>query len=77
VGKKLAQKIIIELKTKLGSLKELNLNTLSPKAQDAMDALLGLGFEENAIQDALGQLDVESADLQTTIKTIIKMTSTK
>jgi Holliday junction resolvasome RuvABC DNA-binding subunit len=42
-----------------------------------MDALLGLGFEENAIQDALGQLDVESADLQTTIKTIIKMTSTK
>ena len=30
VGKKLAQKIIIELKSKLGSLQELNLSTLSP-----------------------------------------------
>lgn len=77
VGKKLAQKIIIELKTKLGSLKELNLSTLSPKAQDVMDALLGLGFEENAVQTALSTLDIENMDLQIAIKTVIKMNSTK
>jgi len=77
VGKKLAQKIIIELKTKLGSLKELNLSTLSPKAQDVMDALLGLGFEENSIQNIMAELDVESMDLQIAIKTIIKMSSNK
>ena len=77
VGKKLAQKIIIELKSKLGSLKELNLGTLSPKAQDVMDALLGLGFEENAVQTILSQLDLENMDLQVAIKTIIKMTNNK
>lgn len=77
VGKKLAQKIIIELKTKLGSLKELNLSTLSPKAQDAMDALLSLGFEENAVAAALATLDIESMDLQVAIKTVIKMNSSK
>lgn len=75
VGKKLAQKIIIELKSKLGSLKELNLETLSPKAQDVMDALLGLGFEENAVQGILSQLDLETMDLQVAIKTVIKMSS--
>lgn len=72
VGKKLAQKIIIELKPKLGSLQELNLSTLSPKAQDAMDALLGLGFEENFINNSLAMLDLESMDLQVVIKTVIK-----
>lgn len=77
VGKKLAQKIIIELKPKLGSIKELNLSTLSPKAQDVMDALLGLGFEENAIQNAIATLDVESTDLQVSIKTVIKMLNNK
>ncbi|AKM81481.1 MAG: Holliday junction ATP-dependent DNA helicase RuvA [Candidatus Pacebacteria bacterium GW2011_GWF2_38_9] len=75
VGKKLAQKIIIELKTKLGSLKELNLSTLSPKAQDVMDALLGLGFEENDIQNIMAEIDIESMDLQVAIKTIIKTSS--
>lgn len=77
VGKKLAQKIIIELKPKLGSLKELNLSTLSPKAQDAMDALLSLGFEENSIANALATLDLENMDLQIAIKTVIKMNSAK
>ncbi len=77
VGKKLAQKIIIELKSKLGSLKELNLGTLSPKAQDVMDALLGLGFEENAVQTILSQLDLENMDLQVAIKTVIKMSNNK
>jgi len=77
VGKKLAQKIIIELKTKLGSLKDLDLKTLSPKAQDIMDALLGLGFEENTVQTAIDQLDIENMELRVAIKTIIKMTTNK
>lgn len=77
VGKKLAQKIIIELKGKLGSLKELNLSTLSPKAQDVMDALLGLGFEENHVAELIADLDIENMDLQVAIKTVIKQASNK
>jgi Holliday junction DNA helicase RuvA len=77
VGKKLAQKIIIELKGKLGSLKELNLATLSPKEQDVMDALLGLGFDENMIQDALSQIDLENMEINVAIKESIKIASGK
>lgn len=77
VGKKLAQKIIIELKSKLGSLQELNLSTLSPKAQDVMDALLGLGFDEQLIMQSMATLDIEALDLQVAIKSIIKLNSGK
>lgn len=49
VGKKQAQKIIIELKGKLGSIQELELGSLPPEKQDVQDALLALGFEEQQI----------------------------
>lgn len=49
VGKKLAQKIIIDLKGKLGSIQELELGTLPPEKQDIQDALLALGFDEQHI----------------------------
>jgi holliday junction DNA helicase RuvA len=77
VGKKLAQKIIIELKSKLGSLKELNLATLSPKRQDVYDALLGLGFEDRDINLALEKVDVDNLDLAVAIKQALKIASGK
>ena len=57
VGKKLAQKIIIELKSKLGGLKELELGPLSDKEQDVLEGLKSLGFAEESIQQVLGELD--------------------
>jgi Holliday junction DNA helicase RuvA len=77
VGKKLAQKIIIELKSKLGSLRELNLATLSPKRQDVYDALLGLGFEDRSINLALEKVDVDNLDLAVAIKQALKIASGK
>jgi len=75
VGKKLAQKVIIELKSKLGSIKELNLATLSPARQDVFDALTGLGFDEPAIQRALEKIDVENLELAAAIKQAVKIAS--
>ena len=77
VGKKLAQQIIIELKSKLGSLKELNLATLSPKKQDVYDALLALGFDDQSINLALEQIDVENLDLAIAIKQALQIASGK
>lgn len=77
VGKKLAQKIIIELKSKLGSLKELNLATLSPKKQDVYDALLGLGFADGSINLALEKIDVDNLDLAVAIKQALQIASGK
>lgn len=75
VGKKLAQKIIIELKGKLGSLKELNLGSLSSQQQDVLDALLGLGFEENQARDIMGQIDMEELNVEQALKEAIRLLS--
>ncbi len=59
VGKKLAQKIIIELKPKLGSLQELNLGPRSAVEQDVVDALSALGFSDAEIHVALQSLELD------------------
>lgn len=68
VGKKLAQKIIIELRSKLGSLKELDLQPLSPLHQEVKDALLQLGFAERDIDKVLPDVDVENITTAAAIK---------
>lgn len=71
VGKKLAQKIIIELKSKLGGLKELELGPLSQTEQDLWEGLRGLGFDENNIQRVLGELD-RTQPLESMLKDAVK-----
>lgn len=74
VGKKLAQKIIIELKPKLGSLYELQLGPQSPVQQDVIEALLALGFGESEIHLALQKLDLENTqDTSVLVKAAIKL----
>lgn len=72
VGKKLAQKIIIELKGKLGSLKELQLGPTSSKEQDILNALTSLGFDENHVLDLLREEDYTALALEDTIKRLIQ-----
>ena len=72
VGKKLAQKIIIELRGKLGELKTLDLGPKSAKHQEVSDALIGLGFDENKVEEILSQMDLEDMDIQLSIKQAMK-----
>lgn len=74
VGKKLAQKIIIELKPKLGSLYELQLGPTNKQQEDVIEALLALGFSEADIHRAIQQLDLsDSADTASMIKSAMKL----
>lgn len=76
VGKKLAQKIIIELKPRLGSLEELELGTLPPKLQEVKDALLSLGYNESEIQQQMKSIsDWETVPIQVIIKRLMKALS--
>ena len=77
VGKKLAQKVVIELKGKLGSMRELNLATLSPQRQDVFDAMLGLGFSESSIEAAMQKVDIDNLDLGVAIKETVKLANGK
>lgn len=53
LGRKNAQKIIIELKSKLGSLTELDLSADSSETSDAVSALVSLGFSKNEARTAI------------------------
>lgn len=56
LGRKNAQKLIIELKPKLGSLTELDLSADSSDTQEAITALLSLGFSRAEARQALNQI---------------------
>jgi holliday junction DNA helicase RuvA len=75
VGKKLAQKIIIELRGKLGEMKSLDLGPKSSKYQEIYDALISFGFSEQAISQTLEEINIEEVDLQVAIKQAMKKLS--
>lgn len=74
VGKKLAQKIVIELKGKLGGVKELDLGPKSQNYQDVKDGLLGLGYGETEIDDVLTAMaeEIEEKEIGMSIKIAIQ-----
>lgn len=57
LGKKTAQKIILELQSKLGSLAELNLAPESEIKRDVREALLSMGYASTDVEQILSQLD--------------------
>jgi len=58
LGRKNAQKIIIELKTKMGSLKELDLmGNESSETKDIIEALVSMGFDKKEISATLAKMD--------------------
>ncbi len=56
IGKKTAEKVVIELKNRIGATGNL---FVGEKAQDVYDALLQLGFRQAEISKALSELPVE------------------
>jgi Holliday junction DNA helicase RuvA len=72
VGKKVAQKIIIDLKSKLGSLKELDLGPTSSQEQEIVTALATLGFDEEDVLQILREQDYSAIGLEESIKRIIQ-----
>jgi len=72
VGKKLAQKIIIELASKLGSLEELQLGTLDTDHAMLLEAMLSLGYEEHVVYDTVSKTDMSSITLEQALKQTIQ-----
>jgi Holliday junction DNA helicase RuvA len=73
LGRKNAQKIIIELKSKMGSMKELDLtDNASSETRDIIDALVSMGFDKKEITATLARMDTDdTADEK--IKKAIKL----
>lgn len=72
VGKKLAQKIIIELRGKLGELKELDLAPLSVQQSEVAGALQSLGFSEQEIESAVRRVDLTDLSVEASVTTVLQ-----
>ncbi|KKQ31488.1 MAG: Holliday junction ATP-dependent DNA helicase RuvA [Candidatus Shapirobacteria bacterium GW2011_GWE1_38_10] len=60
VGKKTAQRIIVDLKSKIGGLGELNLRDESPLLEDdVVLSLRQLGFERKEIENVINKMPIE------------------
>ena len=87
VGKKLAQRILLELKDKLGTQAELDFSSgdggaapvLMPgsKAAEAVQALQVLGYDQSSISAAMKGIDVQNLKIQDIIKQALRAMTVK
>jgi Holliday junction DNA helicase RuvA len=74
IGKKNGQRIIVDLKSKLGSVAELDLSEPEAGTDDVFDALVGMGFDPKRVQKALQEIDPSLSEPER-IKKAIKQLS--
>jgi holliday junction DNA helicase RuvA len=73
LGKKNAQKIIIELKNKLGGLKDIDLTgEQGSETRQILDALIAMGFERREAVSAIAHLD-DTGTLEQKMRTALKL----
>jgi Holliday junction DNA helicase RuvA len=72
LGRKNAQKIIIELRPKLGSLGELDLAAESGETKEIIDALKAFGFSGSEAKEALKFIQDVEGDTSVKIKAALK-----
>jgi len=67
VGKKTAEKVVIELKNKVGATGSL-FDVGGGKAEDVYEALMQLGFKPNEARDAIAGMPADCVDAESQLK---------
>jgi holliday junction DNA helicase RuvA len=78
IGKKTAEKIVLELKDKLGGIVDagdVDLRTEMSSDADTISALVALGYEAGEARDALKKIDAGLTDTGAKVKAVLKMLS--
>jgi len=79
IGKKTAEKIVLELKDKIGHLSGLTgadgaeFSALMSSDMDAIEALKALGYDADEAREALKKIDKEIVDTGAKVKAALKM----
>lgn len=77
LGKKNAQKIIIELKNKLGSTRDLDLSAQADsETSQLMDALLSMGFVRSEIADVITRVEPAYKTMEQKIRRALQLMGT-
>jgi Holliday junction DNA helicase RuvA len=72
VGKKTAEKVVVELKSKVGATGSIFEHT-GDKASEVYDALVGLGFKPTEAREAIGSLPAECTGTEAQLKHCLTM----
>lgn len=73
IGKKTAEKIVLELKDKVEKLSIEHAHAEADHIRDVIDALLAMGYHERAIRQAIQIVDTEDADTSRIIRESLKI----
>jgi len=73
LGRKNAQKIIIELKNKLGSVGDLDLRDESQETDEMIDALVSMGFAKKEVLAIVKKIPSEDTTVEQKIKSALKL----
>ena len=73
LGRKNAQKIIIELKNKLGSIEELDLRDASQETDEMIDALVSMGFAKKEVLAIIKKIPTTNTTVEQKIKSALKL----
>lgn len=77
LGKKNAQKIIIELKSKLGGITDLDLSGNTSASTDLLEALLSMGYTRAESIAAIQKLSSDSGSVEDQIRLVLKQMNKK
>lgn len=72
VGKKIAAKIIVELKGKIGSFDEFDLGQITEGGSDLLDALESLGYKRNEVFPYLNKIPNDLKSTEDKIRFVLK-----
>ncbi len=76
IGPKTAERIVVELKSKIGKLgKEMNLkdSSVAPRDIETIEALIGLGYSRKEVMEVIRQVPTEITDTSERIKGALKL----
>jgi len=72
IGKKIAEKIVLELRDKLGALEGVGGNSFLKEESDVLEALQSLGYSLHEAREALKQIPSDITDTNARIKEALK-----
>ncbi len=72
IGRKTAEKIVLELKDRLGAFESAPLNESAASDSDTLEALKSLGYDLNEARDALKKVDKDVTDTGAKVKAVLR-----
>ncbi len=72
IGKRTAERIVVELKGKIGEFTDGVTVTVGPVHQDTVDALVAIGFTVSQARQAVAKLPQDIASAEEAIKAVLK-----